>query len=71
MATKAHDMEVTIASHHGNSFYSTESKKDKDEFKENVNFSRNITKEAMSTSTSQLLRITEKPKLGHEKMPSI
>jgi len=29
LATKAHDVEVTVASRHGNSFCSTESKKDK------------------------------------------
>jgi len=51
--TNAHDMEVTIDSRHDNSFYPTESKKDKVEFEKNVKFSKNTTKEAMSTSTSQ------------------
>jgi len=50
--TKVHDMEVTIAGRYGNSFYSTESRKDKVEFEKNVNFSKGTTKEAMSTSTS-------------------
>ena len=40
LATKAHDMEVTIANHSGNSFYATELKKDKVEFKKNVKFLR-------------------------------
>jgi len=44
LATKAHDKEVTIVSLHGNSFYSTESKKDKVKFKKNVKFSKNTTK---------------------------
>ena len=46
-------MEVMIASCRGNSFYSTESKKDKVEFKKNVKFYKNTTKEAMSISTSE------------------
>ena len=70
LATKAHDMEVTIASRRTNSFYSTESKRDKVEFDKNVNFSKGMTKEAMSTSTSQPIRILEKPKLGGKKSSS-
>ena len=42
-ATKAHDMEVTIATRHGNSFSFAEPKKDKAEFKRNVNFFKNST----------------------------
>jgi len=67
---KAHDMEVTTASRHGNSFYSTESRKDKVEFEKNVNFSKRTTKEAMFTSTSQPIRITRKPKVGAKKSSS-
>ena len=63
-------MEVMIVSRHGNSFYSTESKKDKVEFMKNVKFSKNMTKEAMPTSTSQLIWITGKPKLEDRKSPS-
>jgi len=36
LATKAHDMEVTMAIHYGNYFYSTESKKDKAKFMKNI-----------------------------------
>ena len=50
LVTKAHDMEVMIASHRGNSYYSSESKKDKVEFKKNVKFSKNVTKEVMFAS---------------------
>ena len=57
-------MGVMIASRHGNSFYSTESRKDKVEFEKNVNFSKSTTKEAMFTSTSQPIHITGKPKFG-------
>ena len=52
LATKAHDMEVTIASRHANSFYSPELKREKVEFEKNVNFPKDTTKETMSTSTS-------------------
>jgi len=52
LATNAPDVGVTIVNRHGNSFYSIEPKKDKVEFKKNVNFSKNTTKEAMSTSTT-------------------
>ena len=70
LATKAHDMEVMIASRCDNSFYSIESRKEKVEFKKNVNFSKSTTKEAMSTSTSQPIRITGNPKLESKKSPS-
>jgi len=70
LATKAHDMEVTIASRCAHSFYSTESKRDKVEFEKNVNFSKGTTKGAMSISISQPIRIMEKPKLGGKKSSS-
>jgi len=53
LATTAHDMGVTKTSRRGNSSYPTESKKDKVEFKKNVKFSKNTTKDVMSTSTTQ------------------
>jgi len=59
-----------MASRRGNFFYSTELKKDKVEFKKNVNFSKSTTKETMSTYTSQIIRITGKPKLESKKSPS-
>jgi len=70
LATKTHDMEVTIASRRANSFYSTESKRDKVEFEKNVNFFKGTTKEAVSTFTSQSIRIMKKPKLGGKKSSS-
>jgi len=63
-------MEVTIANHYGNSFYSPESRKDKVEFKKNVNFRKSITKGAMSTFTSQTIHIMGKPKLEGKNSPS-
>jgi len=59
-----------IASYCGNSFYSTESNKDKVEFKKNVKFFKNTTKETISTSTSQPIRILGKPKLEDKKSSS-
>jgi len=53
LATKAHNMEVTIANRRCNSFHFTESKKDKVEFKRNVKFSKNSTKEAMFISIGE------------------
>jgi len=63
-ATKVHDKEVTIAGRRGNFFYFTESRNDKVKFEKNANFSKSATKEAMSTSISQPIRIMgkEKPK---------
>ena len=69
LSTKAHDMEVMIAGHRSNS-YSTESRRHKVVFEKNVKFSKSTTKEAMSTSTSQPIRITGKPKLGDKKCSS-
>ena len=60
LGTKAYDMEVTLASRHNNSFYSTKSRKDKVEFEKNVDFSKSTTKGAMSTFTSQPIHIMGK-----------
>ena len=58
LATKAHDMEVTIANFCGTSFGFAKSQKDKAEFKRNVEFSKNFTKEAMSVFDVKVVRIT-------------
>jgi len=57
LATKAHDMEVTIANHHDNSFGFVKSKNDKAKFKTNVEFSKKSTKVAMSVFKDELVRI--------------
>jgi len=51
-------------------FYCTESKKDKVEFDNNVNFPKSTTNEAMSTSTSQPIHIIRKQKVGGKKCAS-
>jgi len=63
LATKAHDMEVTIANRHGVSFNIVESKRDSTEVKKNVKFSKNLTKEMMLVSKAEPVRITGKPNL--------
>jgi len=70
LATKAYDMEVTIAKHCGNSFIFTKLKKDKVEFKRNVKFSKDSTKEAMSIFAGEPIQITRKPKLDYKKSAS-
>jgi len=61
LATKAHDMEVAIANHYGSSFSVAESKKDWTEVKKNVKFSKSLTKEVMTVSKAEPVRITGKP----------
>jgi len=67
LVTKAFDMEVTITNHCSNPFSYSKSKKDKDEFKRNVKFSKNLTKEVISIAMGELLWITWKPKLEDKK----
>jgi len=60
-------MEVMIANHSGNSFGFTELKKDKAKFKISVKFSKNSTKEVISISNAEPVRITRKSKLEDKK----
>jgi len=62
LATKAYDMEVTIASCHSHSSGFAKSKKNKGEFKKNSKLSKNLTKEEMSISTNAPIRIMGRPK---------
>jgi len=57
LATKAHDIEVTISKCHNNSFGFAESKKDKGEFRRNFSFSKYSTKKTMSISNVELVQI--------------
>ena len=50
LATKAHDMEVTIANRRDNSFNVAESKRDMVEFMKNAKFSTSSTQEMMTIS---------------------
>jgi len=59
LATKTRDIEVTIAKRRGTSVGFAESKKDKVEFKINID---NSTKEVMSVFEAKLVRITGKPR---------
>jgi len=55
LATKAHDMKVTIANRCNNSFGFVEPKNNNAEFKRNVKFFKSSTKEEMSISNSTSL----------------
>ena len=67
LATKAHDMEATIANHRDTSFNFAKLKKDKAKFKRNVKFSNNSNKEAMSISKHRASWDYRKAKPGKEK----
>jgi len=59
----AHDIEVMVANNHDNSFDFPDSMKDKAEFKRNVRFSKNLTKEVMSIFDIELIRVMRNSKL--------
>ena len=61
LATKAHDMEVTIANRRSNPLSFGESKREGTEVKRNVKFSKNSAKETMNVTKAKLVRITGKP----------
>jgi len=67
MTTEVHDMEVTTANHRSKSFSFTKSKKDKAQFRRNVNFFKNSTKEAMFISKANPGWIMKKPKLEEKR----
>ena len=67
LATKAHDMEMTIANHHGKSSSLPDSRKDKGEFKKNPKSSQSSNKESMATTTGEPIRISGKPKYENKK----
>jgi len=63
LATKAHDMEVTIATRYGSSLSFAESKRDRIEVKKNVKLFKNSAKETMTITKDELVHITGKPNL--------
>jgi len=67
LTTKAHNMDVTIASCCGSSLDFAESKKDKAELRMNANFFKNLNEEAMPMSKAKPVRITKKSKLEEKK----
>jgi len=58
LVTKVYDMEVTIANHRDSSFHVVESKKDRVEFRKNAKFCTSLTKEAMTISKVEPVRIS-------------
>ena len=67
LATKAHDMEVTIANSHDSSFNVVESKNNRAKLKNNVKFSTSSTKEAKAISKVRPVRIMGGTKPKREK----
>ena len=67
LATKAHDMEMTIASRRGKSSSLPDSRKDKGELKKSPKSSKPSNKESMATSTGEPVRIFGKPKYKNKK----
>jgi len=67
LATKAHDMETTIASRRGKSSSSSDSRKNKGEFKKNRKSTKSSNKESMAVSTGEPVRISRKPKYENKK----
>jgi len=63
VATKVHDIQLDIVNRRVNSFGFAESWKDIAEFKSNVVFSKNLTKEAMSNFKVELVPIIRRQKL--------
>jgi len=57
LASKEHDMEVTIPNYHENSFSLVELKKDRVKFRKNVKFSTSLTKEMMTISRAEPVQI--------------
>ena len=60
-ATKAHDLEVTIASCRDSSLSFVEPKRDRPEVKKNVKFSENSTKEMTTVTKAEPVHIIGKP----------
>ena len=60
LATKAHHMEMTRATRCGQASLTSEATKDKGGFKKSSKASKILTKESMSVSTSEQVRISRK-----------
>jgi len=67
---KAHDMEMIIASFHGKSSSSSDSKKVKGEFKKNPKSSNPSNKDSVVVSTGELVQISRNPSMKTRKVDS-
>ena len=67
LATKAHDMEITIASRRGKASSWYDARNDKGEFRKNPKSTKSSNKESMTVSTGELVRISGKPKYENKK----
>jgi len=69
LATKAHDMEVTIASYRGSSLSFAESKKDEAKVKKNVKFCKTSPNETMTTTKAEQFVLQENQTRRKRSMP--
>ena len=69
LATKAHDMEMTIANRREKVFPTFEARKDKGDFKKNPKSSKSSAKESMSVTTSESIRISGKSRVEEKQRP--
>jgi len=63
LATKAHDMEMTISNCRGKASSAFKTRKDKGDFKKNSKSSKSLTNESMLVSTGELIQILGKPRV--------
>ena len=70
LATKVHDMGMTIANCRGKASPTFEARKEKGDLKKNVKSSKSSTKESMSVTTSKLFRISRKQGAEEKPRPS-
>ena len=71
LATKVHDMEMAIANCRGKASPTFEAREDKDDFKKNSKSSNSTSKESMSVTTSDPIRISRKSKVEEKQRPSM
>jgi len=69
LATKAYDVEMTIASRRAKSSSSSDTRKDTGEFKKNPKSTKSSNKKSMVVSTGEPVQISEKPKYENKKVP--
>jgi len=71
LATKAHDMEMTIANHRTKTSSTLEARKEKGDFKKTFKSSKSSTEESMSVLTSEPIRILGKQRVEERPRPSM
>jgi len=70
LAIKAHNMEMTIPNHRRKVSPTFEARKEKSDLKKNIKSSKSSTKESMSVTTSEPIRLSGKQRLEEKQCPS-